>query len=230
MFDSCRGHVAALLPVVAGLGLGVAFTSPGSVVAIIVLLSTSSGLKRALAFICGWVLAIAVLALLMIFVLHGQDFGSRRTTPSETASIVEIVLGAFLLIGSARLYRRPKGGSGPASPPGWLDRIERTHWLLCVVAGSLMLSYALSLAAIAEILKANVSAAEAAVAATVFAVTSIVTIGAPLVVALAAPERSNQVLTSWRAWLLSNSRSVALIALMAIGVFLVVRGAYDLAA
>ena len=229
MFDSCRGHVAGLIPVVAGLGLGVAFTSPGSVVTMIVLLSTSSGLRRAIAFICGWVLAIGVLALLMIFVLHGQDFSSKQTTPSKIASIVEIVLGALLLIGSLRFYRRPKHDSGPAAPPKWLDRIERTHWSLCVLAGAVMLSYALSLAAVAEILKANVSTAEAAVAAAVFTVTSIVTIGAPVVVVLAAPERSNEVLASWRAWLLTNSRSVALIALMVIGVFLVVRGAYDLA-
>jgi hypothetical protein len=230
MFDSCRGHVATLIPVVAGLGLGVAFTSPGSVVTIIVLLSTSAGLKRAIAFICGWLLAFVVLALLMIFVLHGQDFSSKHTNPSKTASIVEIVLGALLLIGSARVYRRPKSDMGLASPPKWLDRIERTHWSLCVLAGAVMLSYALSLAALAEILKANVSAAEAAVAATVFAVTSIVTIGAPVCVVVVAPERSNQVLASWRTWLLANSRSVALIALMVIGALLVVRGAYDLAA
>jgi Sap-like sulfolipid-1-addressing protein len=229
-FDSGRGHVATLIPVVAGFGLGVAVTSPGSVVTIIVLLSTSSGLQRAIAFICGWVLAIAVLALLMIFVLQGQDFSSAHTTPSKAASIVEVILGALLLIGSVRFYRRPKSDSGPASPPKWLDRIERTHWSLCVLAGAVMLSYALSLAAVAEILKANVSTAEATVAAVVFAVTSIVTIGAPVVVVLAAPERSNQVLASWRAWLLANSRSVALIALMVIGALLVVRGAYDLAA
>lgn len=221
--------VATLIPVVAGLGLGVAFTSPGSVVTIIVLLSTSSGLQRGIAFICGWLLAFGGLALLMVFVLHGQDFSSKHTNPSRTASIVEIALGALLLVSSARLYRRPRSDRGPASPPKWLDRIERTHWALCVLAGAVMLSYALSLAAVAEILKANVSAAEAALAAIVFAVTSIVTIAAPVVVVLAAPARSNQVLASWRAWLLANSRSVALIALMVIGAFLVVRGAYDLA-
>ena len=93
-----------------------------------------------------------------------------------------------------------------------------------------MLSYALSLAAGAEILKANVGTAEAAVAATVFAVTSILTIAAPVVVVVVAPERSNEVLATWRAWLLAHSRSIALIALMLIGAFLIARGAYDLAA
>ena len=220
--------MTTLVPIIAGLGLGVAFTSPGSVVTMIVLLSMSSPLKRAIAFICGWILAIGILALLMIFVLHGQDFSSKSTTPSRTASIVEIVLGVLITVVSVRLYRRPKAARGPESPPQWLDRIEGVHWSLCVVAGAVMLSYALSLAAIAEILKANVSAAAATIAAVVFAVTSIVTIGAPVVVVLAKPERSNEVLASWRAWLLGNSRSIALIALMAIGVLLVVRGAYDL--
>ena len=196
----------------------------------IVLLSMSSPLRRAIAFICGWMLAIAVLALLMIFVLHGQDFSSKHTTPSRTASIVEIVLGVLLTVGSLRLYRRPKTAKGPESPPKWLDRIERVHWSVCVAAGAVMLSYALSLAAIAEILKANVSTAAASIAALVFAITSIVTISAPVVVVIAKPERSNEVLASWRAWLVGNSRSIALIALMVIGVLLVARGAHDLAA
>lgn len=222
--------MTTLIPVIAGLGLAVAVTSPGSVVTMIVLLSMSSPLRRAIAFICGWVLAIGVLALLMIFVLHGQDFSSKHTTPSQTASIVEIVLGALIAVGAARLYRRPRTAKGPESPPKWLDRVEHVHWSLCVAAGAVMLSYALTLAAIAEILKANVSTLAAAVAALVFAITSIVTISAPVVVVVAAPRRSSEVLASWRAWLVGNSRSIALIALMAIGAILVLRGAYDLAA
>jgi hypothetical protein len=222
--------VTTLIPVIAGLGLAVAFTSPGSVVTMIVLLSMSSPLRRAIAFICGWVLAIGVLALLMIFVLHGQDFSSKHTTPSRAVSIAEIVLGALITIGAARIYRRPRTAKGPESPPKWLDRIEAVHWSLCIVAGAVMLSYALSLAAIAEILKANVSTLAASVAAVVFAVTSILTIAAPVVVVVAAPRRSNEVLASWRSWLVANSRSIALIALMVVGAILIARGAYDLAA
>lgn len=221
--------MATLILVVAGLGLAVAVTSPASVVTVIVLLSMPSGVRRAIAFICGWLLAIAVLGLLMVFVLHGQDFSSKQTTPSKVASTVELIVGAVLLIGSARLYRRPRSEKGLQSPPSWLARIERTHWSLCVIAGALMLSYALSLAAVAEILKADVGTVESAVAGTVFAATSILTIMAPVIIVVAAPDRSNEVLVSWRTWLLANSRSIVLIALMLIGAVLVVRGGYDLA-
>jgi len=222
--------VGTLTAVIVGLGLAVAFTSPGSVVTMIVLLSMPAGLRRGIAFICGWLLAIGVLALLMVFVFHGQDFGSKHTTPSRATSAVEVLLGGLLLVGSLRIYRRPAESKGPQSPPKWLDRIERTHWLWAAPVGGLMLSYALSLAAGAEILKANVNTPDAIVAAAVFAVTSIVTIAAPVVVVLVAPERSAAVLASWKAWMLANSRSIALIALMVIGALLIARGVYDLGA
>jgi len=51
-----------------------------------------------------------------------------------------------------------------------------------------------------------------------------------VVVVVAAPRRSNEVLASWRACLVANSRSIALIALMVVGAILIARGAYDLAA
>jgi hypothetical protein len=37
-------------------------------------------------------------------------------------------------------------------------------------------------------------------------------------------------LAAWKAWLLQHARSIELILLMVVGVFLLVRGAYDLAA
>jgi threonine/homoserine/homoserine lactone efflux protein len=222
--------MGTLIPEVAGLGLAVAFTSPGSVVTVIILLSMSNGVRRAIAFICGWILAIGVLGALMIFVLQGQDFGSRQTTPSRAASAIEVVLGLLLVVVSFRAYRRPRQQTKSQSPPKWLDRIDRIHWLLGVAVGAFMLSFALTIAAMAEILKANVGTADAVVAALVFALASIVTISAPVVVVLVAPDRSAQVLASWKAWLLQHARSIALILLMVIGVFLVVRGAYDLAA
>lgn len=220
--------MATLLPEVIGLGLAVAFTSPASVVTMIVLLSMSAGLRRGVAFIVGWLLALLVLALLMVFVLHGQDFSSRHTTPSRFVSVVELVIGGLLVVGSWRVYRRPRQKPGPESPPKWLDRVDRTNWLISVAVGALMLSYALSLAAVAEILKANVSAVDAAGAAFVFALASIVTVAAPVIVVVAAPKRSAEILASWKAWLLANSRSIALIALMVIGALLIARAAYDL--
>jgi hypothetical protein len=222
--------MGTLVAEVAALGLAVAFTSPVSVVTVIVLLSMPSGRRRALAFVCGWLIAIAVIGAIAIFVLHGQNFGSRHSTPSQAASALEILLGSLLLLSAVVAYRRRKPAKEGVSEPKWLSRVEGTHWLLAVGVGAIMLSYALSLAAASEILKANVSRLDAAAAIVVFSVTSIVTVAAPIVVALAAPERSAQRLATWKAWLLGNSRTVVLVVLMVVAALLVVRGIYDLVA
>jgi hypothetical protein len=220
--------MGTLVAEVAALGLAVAFTSPVSVVTVIVLLSMPSGRRRALAFVCGWLIAIAAIGAIAIFVLHGQDFSSKRSTPSRAASALEILLGSLLLLWAVVAYRRRKPPKDGVSEPKWLSRVEGTHWLLAVAVGAIMLSYALSLAAASEILKANVSGLDAAAAIVIFSLTSIVTIAAPIVIAVAAPERSEQRLAVWKAWLLGNSRTVVLVVLMVVAALLIVRGISDL--
>jgi hypothetical protein len=220
--------MGTLVAEVAALGLAVAFTSPVSVVTIIVLLSMPSGRRRALAFVCGWLIAIAAIGAIAIFVLHGQDFSSKHSTPSRAASALEILLGSLLLLWAVVAYRRRKPSKEGVSEPKWLSRVEGTHWLLAVAVGAIMLSYALSLAAASEILKANVSSLDAAAAIVVFSLTSIVTVAAPIVVAVTAPERSAQRLATWKAWLLGNSHTVVLVVLMVVAALLIVRGISDL--
>ena len=220
--------MGTLVAEVAALGLAVAFTSPVSVVTVIVLLSMPSGRRRALAFVCGWLIAIAAIGAIAIFVLHGQDFSSKHSTPSRAASALEILLGSLLLLWAVVAYRRRKPSKESVAEPKWLSRVEGTHWLLAVAVGAIMLSYALSLAAASEILKANVSSLDAGAAIVVFSLTSIVTVAAPIVVAVTVPERSAQRLAAWKAWLLGNSHTVVLVVLMVVAALLIVRGISDL--
>ncbi|MGH3056433.1 MAG: GAP family protein [Gaiellaceae bacterium] len=222
--------VQSLVPTVLGLGLAIALCSPVSVVTVIVLLTLPSGLRRAIAFVLGWVLAIGVIAAGVVFLFHGQDFSSHHTTPSRAASVVEIVVGAIVSLASARaLRRRPRTGSG-GDTPKWLDRLDQTNWLLTVLVGAFMLTYSLTIAAAAEVLKANVSTTDALLAFVVFAVASIVTIVAPIVLVVVAPAGSTQRLEAWRRWLLGNARTIGLTALILIGALLIAKGAHDLIA
>jgi hypothetical protein len=223
--------VATLVAEVAALGLAVAFTSPISVVTVIVLLSLPAGRRRAVAFLAGWLLALAAIAAIMVLVLHGQDFHSKSSTPSRAASALEVLLGSALLAWAIVAYRRrePSSGDSPSTPK-WLDRIEATHWLLATAVGALMLSYGLTFAAASEILKAHVSRPDAIVATSIFALTSMLTVAAPIVAVIAAPERSEQRLATWKAWLLGNSRAVALVVLMIVAALVLVRGISDLIA
>jgi uncharacterized membrane protein len=134
------------------------------------------------------------------------------------------------VIVSARAIRRRSRRPASLETPKWVARLDRTTWWLAVLAGSFMLTYSLTLAAAIEVLKANVSTADAVVAFIVFAVASITTISAPIVLVLVAPERSAERLAAWRRWLLGNSRTIGLVALMVVGALLIGRGIHDLVA
>jgi Sap-like sulfolipid-1-addressing protein len=199
-------------------------------VTVIVLLSMPSGRRRAVAFVVGWLLAILVIGAVTLFAFHGQDFSSHKTTPSRLASSIEIAVGCIVLLASARAFRRRATHPAGAETPRWLDRLDQTNWLLAVVLGALMLTYSLTIAAAVEILKANVSTVDATLAFVVFALASIASIVAPIVLVLVAPTRSANMLAAWRRWLLRNSRAIGLIALMVIGAALIARGIHDLVA
>jgi len=189
-----------------------------------------AGKKRAVAFVVGWLLAILIIGAVAVLVLHGQDFSSHKTTPSRTASALEIVVGCVVVIASARAFRHRSRRPASVETPKWVARLDRTNWLLAVLVGSFMLTYSLTLAAAIEILKAHLSTADAVVAFIVFALASITTISAPIVLVLVAPERSAERLAAWRRWLLGNSRTIGLVALMVVGALLIGRGIHDLVA
>jgi len=223
--------VESLIPTVLGLGLAIAVCSPVSVVTVIVLLTMPAGRLRGVAFVLGWIVAIAIIAAVVVALGHGQDFSSNQTTPSRAASWAEIVVGLLTVAAAGRaLRRRRQAAPASSETPKWLSRLDNTNWLLAVVVGAVMLTYSLTIAAAAEILKANVSQRDDAIAFAVFAGASVITIVAPIVVALMAPDRADERLAAWRAWLLGNSRVIGLVALVVIGVILVVRGAHDLIA
>lgn len=220
----------SLIPTVFGLGLAIAVCSPVSVVTVIVLLTMPSGRLRGIAFVLGWLIAIGVIAAVVVGFAHGQDFSSQKTTPSRAASWAEIAVGLVAALAAVRALRRGRQGAASGETPKWLNRLDQTNWLLAVVVGAVMLTYSLTIAAAAEILKANVSAGDDALAFLVFAVASIITILAPILVAVMEPERAEQRLAAWRTWLLGNSRVIGLVALLVIGAVLIVRGAHDLIA
>jgi cytochrome c biogenesis protein CcdA len=221
--------VQSLIPTVIGLGLAIAVCSPVSVVTVIVLLTMPSGRRRGVAFVLGWLLAIAVIAAVVVSV-HGQNFSSHQTTPSRAASWVEIAVGLLAVLGAVRALRRPRQGHSSSETPQWLNRLDNTNWVLAVVVGAFMLTYSLTIAAAVEVLKANVSTTDEVIAFVVFAIASTISIAAPIAIALVAPDRAEQRLAAWRNWLLGNSRVIGLVALLVIGVALIVRGAHDLIA
>jgi hypothetical protein len=220
--------VQTLIVSVALLGLAVAFSSPTSVLAVYVLLGMPSGLQRSVAFVAGWLATILLIGVLVV-VFPSFNFRTSHTTPSRTASVAELVVGAMLVVAAIVLQRRPAIGEPKDPVPEWLVRVVGRHWAVALVAGGVMLTYSVTIVAVLEILKANVDALHRAVAVAVFALTSIVTITAPIVYTVIAPERATDDLARSRRWLIAHSRAIGVTLLALIGVAIMLKAGYDLA-
>jgi hypothetical protein len=108
-------------------------------------------------------------------------------------------------------------------------RLVGRHWAVAFLAGAVMLTYSLTVVAFLEILKANVDLVDRALAMTVFALTSIVTITAPIAYTAIAPDRAAAQLERAKRSLVSHSRAIQVGLLIVIGVAIIIKAAYDLA-
>ena len=217
----------SLIPSVALLGLAIALSSPTSVLAVYVLLGMPHGVRRAVTFVIGWLVTIGLIGVLVV-VLPTFDFTSSKTTPSRTASAIELLVGAALVGAAVLLHRRP-ANENPRDPvPGWLVRLVGRHWAVSLVAGGVMLTYSITIVAVLEIFKANVDAIDRAVAVAVFGLTSIVTIAAPIIYTVAFPQRAGRDLERSRRWLILHSRTIGVVLLTVIGAAIMLKAGYDL--
>lgn len=221
--------VQSLIPSVALLGLAIALSSPTSVLAVYVLLGMPNGVRRAVSFVIGWLVTIALIGVLVV-VLPEFNFKSSHTTPSRTASVIELLLGAALIGGAIVLHRRPPNAEPKDPVPDWLVRVVGRHWAVSLVAGGVMLTYSITIVAALEILKANVDALDRSIAIVVFGLTSIVTISAPIIYTVVVPERAARDLERSRRWLILHSRTIGVVLLTIVGLAIMLKALYDLLA
>ena len=219
----------SLIPSVALLGLAIALSSPTSVLAVYVLLGMPNGVRRAVTFVVGWLATIALIGVLVV-VVPAFNFKSSRTTPSRTASVIELLIGAALIGAAVLLHRRPATVNPKDPVPDWLVRLVGRHWAVSLVAGGVMLTYSLTIVAVLEILKANVDALDRSLAVAVFGLTSIVTITAPIIYTVAAPKRAARDLERSRRWLILHSRTIGVVLLTVVGLAIMAKAGYDLLA
>lgn len=209
------------------LGLAVALSSPTSVLAVLVILEITSGVRRGVAFVVGWVATIALFGVVLVL-FPAFDFQRSQTTPSRAASIAELVIGAALVAGAVVVHRRPVRETPKDPIPEWLTRLVGRHWAVAFAAGAFMLTYSLTIVAALEILKAHVGTVDQIVAYAVYGVTSILTIMVPILITLVAPERAAATLTAFRQWLTNHSRTISVVLLAAIGLAIIAKAAFDL--
>lgn len=206
--------IGDVLPAAVGVAL-----SPLPIVAVILMLFTRRARVNSVAFLAGWVIALAVIGGLALALLGGTGVAEDDGAPSTTTGVVKAVLAALLLAGAVHNWRtRPRAGEEPPTPR-WMAAIDELRpggalGLAALLAGPNPKNLALNLAAVSTIAAAGLSSGEQVGVFAVFVVLASVTVAVPVVGYVVAGDRADAALASAKDWLLANNQVVMAVLLV----------------
>ncbi len=219
------GVIGETLP----LAIGIA-ASPLPIIAVILMLLSSSARRTSIGFLVGW-LGGLVVAVVIFQVLAGLLPASGTASPRPVAGLVKVVLGLGLLALAVRQWRSRPAPGEQADLPAWMSTIDK---LDPVKAAGLAFVFAaanpknLILAATSGIQIGQLGAvAEQLVATLVFVLVAGSTVAVPVVAFLVAADRLAGPLESLREWLVHYNATIMFVVLLLLGVSTVGKGLAD---
>lgn len=196
---------------VLSLALGVAL-SPIPIVAVVLMLATPRGKVNGPAFVVGWIAGLAIVGAIVLLLAGGIGAGSSGE-PKTWVSVLKVVLGAGLLLVAVREWRgRPHGEAEPELP-GWMKTIDtftplKAAGLGAALAGPNPKNLLLTIAAGAAIAQADISAGQQVVVFAIFALIATLGPGIPLAIDYSLGDRSADVLSKLRTWMVRNNQAI----------------------
>ena len=216
-----------ILPVVF-LGL-MASLSPATIVVFVLVLGTTRARVNAVGFLFGWGLSVTVVfAASYALALSGetQDGGGRHTV-----AVIELLLGAALVVVGARVWRR-----GPAAATGSSDwgtqrlvgHMEGLTPLGAAVVGVLKQPWAITAAASLVVVHNQETGLAVAIAFVLFAVVSTATVGLMFLYYARDPGEAQARLAALRDRVVAAGPAMGALAGMLVGGFLIIDGVIGL--
>lgn len=212
--------IGDILPLAVGVAL-----SPIPIIAVVLMLVTERARSNGPAFVAGWLAGLAIVGAIVLAVAGGAD-ASDDGEPATWASVLELVLGALLVLAALRQWRgRPAAGEEPEAPK-WMAAIDafspvKSFGMGALLSGLNPKNLMLAVAAAAAIAQTGIAGGEQAVAYAVFAVLGTLGVGIPVVLYLAMGERSQELLDRLKHWMSVHNAAIMTVLLLVIGVKLI---------
>ena len=199
-----------------------------AIVGIILMLVTPKAKTNGTAFAVGFVLGFALVGTIVIVFAGGKDYSSG-SGPTQTVSIIKLLLGLLLLVAAVRQWRRrPREGEAPKLPK-WMGTIDsftagKSFGLGVLLSAVNPKNLAMSVAAGLAIAQAGIPTGQEAVVLIIYIVISASTVLAPVVVYFAMGDRAAAILGGWRKWLEDNNGAVTVVVLVVLAAVLIGQG------
>lgn len=214
-------HVGLILPILF-LGL-MASLSPATIVVFVLVLGTARARVNALGFLVGWGFSLTVVfaASYAVAASGAADRGGGRTS----VAVLEILLGAALLVFGIRMWRR--GPTVPSGSPSWgtqrlMGRMDSLTPFGAAVVGVLKQPWAITTAAALVVVHQNDRLLVVAIAFALFTIASTATVGAMYLYYARYPGEAQSQLMALRDRVVAAGPVVGAVASMLVGGFLVI--------
>ncbi|MGH3650482.1 MAG: GAP family protein [Acidimicrobiia bacterium] len=215
-----REAIADTLP----LGVGVAL-SPVPIIAVVLMLVSRRASVNGPAFLTGWVLGLAAVGVVVLGVAGPSD-ASDHGEPATWAAVLQLVVGAFLVVVATRQWRsRPREGAEPAMPK-WMRAIDSFTPLRALGVGALLSglnpkNLLLAVAAATAIAQTGVSGRDQAIAYAVFVAIGTVGVAVPVTIFFTVGDRAPILLEGLRAWMARHNAAIMATLCLVIGAKLI---------
>lgn len=215
--------------------IGLAVTLfPLPVMAFVLVVSGSRGVRNGLAFILAWLACLVAVMAVVLLLTDGQP-PPPRSPPSIAALVATLVIGIGLVGYSERRRRRAKRrkaaperpGPGPSGTSVASRMDDATAWSAAALA-VLLQPWGMVGAAAATVVQADLSHTESFLALFGFCVLATSTLLAMELYMVFSPERAQRVLLGLRGWLERHKDPAIVLICLLLGLWLVGRSLYQL--
>jgi hypothetical protein len=205
-----------------------AAASPFSLIAFSLVLATDRGPRNGIAFICGWITTVMLVGVAASILGSSVSSTSSSSTPGQWTLALELALGVVLVLVWLRRRLRPaqeKTVDKPVKPePAWQRRIATMGYPGAFVTGGLVQTWPVMIAAMTEIVRADLGTTETLLWAFGFAVATTAGIVTLEVLALRSPGSAAKRLDRLRDYVDNHRNSVINWAYLLGGAWLFFRG------
>ncbi len=206
------------------LAIGVAI-SPLPIVAMVLMLVTAHGRANGPAFLVGWFIGLAVVGTVVFLVADGAD-ASDEGAPATWVSILQLLLGAGLLLVALKQWRSRPAEGEEAPAPKWMGALDGFTAVKALGAGAVLSglnpkNLLLAAAAAATIAATGVPGSDDVIAYIVFMVIASLGVGIPVVLYFVMGDRSQAILQGLKTWMSHNNAVIMAVLMLVIGAKLI---------
>lgn len=210
------------------IGIAIAL-DPLPLIPFILVLTSRRGTAKGAAFIVGWLLSLSAITVATLL-LTGGESPESGSLPSDAALAVRIAIGVGLVAYGLWRRRRPPLLPGERTPPKWQKSIDSMSLPFALVLAPITQPWGLIAGGVTSIMDANLASAQSVVVLIAFVVLATSTYLGLEVFSLVRRDRAHALATGIRMWIESHTRQALTWGALAVGLFLIASGTYQLIA